>query len=293
MALQTLTITFGGLCMLVQRTKPAAKAGLYVLMPNMTDGHHSTGHDHCPIFVCATEYVVGGNGNVGFEHLKPGDTINLSALTSGTRRDIREIADVSEMDGGRKVDKDCLEATHPRLAARVVLPLPPARKGIVGLGKAGKFKAPNANGNMASHKFHGMLAIEYTIENPGAWDLKFKGTQLQPDADGHLEFALLNVRPKDLNVRHDYMHRARYPWTHPRAYHHLLTDALGMDGPPAIIDETGGSETDTPDYTLCPDLTKPSSWPVKMVPKKTDFKVSFIDPFTCTLGGGCPPGESC
>ncbi|HEX6941822.1 MAG TPA: hypothetical protein VF128_02775, partial [Gemmatimonadaceae bacterium] len=124
---------------------------------------------------------------------------------------------------------------------------------------------------------------------------KIKSTQFHL-LGNQLDFAILNVRPKDVLEKHNYIHRKGYPWFHPRAYHHLLDGAIDdMDGPPALIDENGGSEEDKADHRDCSHITF-DDWPLQLRASSGGdgrYSAFFIDPFTCTLGGGCPPGESC
>lgn len=281
-----LIVELGGLCMLVTRTA-SARPGLYVLMPRA----HGPGAMHCPFFVCAAMYSASGN-RPQVRHLKmehENDEVDLTSVTNGIHGTAvlpRFVANVSKFYSPQiSVDKNALdEPIHPGLAARIRLPIPATD--IIGSGTEADFMLPTgATGNfvIANPRLRGRCLIEYEIHSSSTWNRQIKGAKLKA-VDDVIRISFLNIRVKDLEAE-IYQHDAGDTWDHQQAYHGLLEGKTSATGPRPLFAISVGGPEDKPDSRDCDDIDI-DEWPSRSGGR-------FIDPYTCTLGGGCPPGESC
>jgi hypothetical protein len=217
------------------------------------------------------------------------DEIDLTSVTNYTHGSAplpRFVANVSKFYSPQvSVDKDALdEETHPGLAARIRLPIP--TREITGSGMEAQFMLPTgATGNfvLADPKLRGRCVIEYDIHPSSSWNRQIKGARLK-EVDGAIHIAFLNIRVKDVEAE-IYQHEAGDTWDHQQAYHGLLEGKTSATGPRPLFAISIGGPEDKPDSRECKDLD------IDVWPSRSGSR--FIDPYTCTLGGGCPPGESC
>ena len=301
MAFTTLIVELGGLCMLVLRTKDEATKGLYVLMPA---SHH--GALHCPLFIAEEIHTESGKGELAhlemneksdevdlrfmadhYEPTEPGDPkVMLPPFVANVSRFYTSL---------RLVNPACLDAGAVHgLGARVILPIPKTIE-PVDENEFAEFYVPGQDlGAPTFVKLHGQCRITYAVRGnigkPEIWNRRVKGVELKIAQDP-MKMHFVNTRPKDLKGG-KYGHGAGESWEHPQAYHDLLVRSSSAKGPPAIIARDVAGPEDKPDSTQC-DKVKISKWP----PRKAGDdrpQVSFIDPFTCTLGGGCDdPNNPC
>jgi hypothetical protein len=281
MPITTLKIRFGGICMLWQ---VAAEGKLHVLMPLME--HDGSDHDdmkHCAMLVCDPKYSSANPSKPPVEQLG-GRTIDLSAIgnpgTTHSMSDFANIARYANPGAPLNVDPRCLRDPLPDfMACRITLPLPLT---LGALPKAALFEVP---GSASPVRLFGQAEATFAVTDPTK--LAQFSTPLQGDASGTLEVGILNIRVKDLNDPKEYKHFKNEPWEHQQSYYWLL-DGWGDErrvGRPAIVAEDIGGDRYKPNGrdNECR-KAKPDEWPP---PNK------FVDPYTCTLGGGCPPGENC
>ncbi len=280
MPLKRLRVELGGLCMLVPRQHD--RKGLYVLMPR--SAQH--GHVHCPMVVCPPSSTV--SGRLEFRQLQLeelSDEIDLSDVAVHGEQKLPEfVARVSSFhEPNLPVAIECLDGVSPRnLAARVVLPIPTTP--FFASGSKAKLRTPKPStpGDYnPTSDFAGLCTVIFDVKEDHKWNLRIKGIRLRPDQHDEIRITLLNIRPKDLQGML-YEHVAGDTWEHPQAYHALLQGKVSSTGPRPIIAETIAGPPDLPDHQDCGDISFGS--PEGAGPR-------FIDPYTCTLGGGCPPGE--
>ena len=299
MPFRTLEVELGGLCMLVMRTNvPEAQKGLYVLMP---DNHHHEKERHCPLFVVEGKHT--SNGKPKFEHLRleeKSDEVDLRFMAPHTPSppglpDF--VANVSTFYGvdKRHVDSACFDGVKKAgLAARIILPLP---KSIVSLGaEPALFWVPTktATPGFRSADLYGQCRLTYAVRKDidDFWKTyQVKGVELKPemrpDPDGPtIRMYFVNTRPKDLNGAR-YTHAAGETWQHPQAYHDLLVDGSSERGPRAILRGSYNGDSDEHKNEKCRDVAI-AWWPPVV---RGQARAFFIDPYTCTLGGGCEEND--
>ena len=286
MPFRKLTVELGGLCMLViRKTGPVQGQGLYVLMP---DGHHME-EQHCPLFVAESKHTA--SGDIEFARLEldeASDEVDLRFMAPHATKPTGMPAFVANVSNFYKVPRSvragCLAGGKEHgLAARIILPLPEKITGV-GINPA-KFFVPTATtGTFTPATLNGQCEITYDVRDvSGIWNNRVKGVELRPDSADTIKMYFVNARPKDLSGA-SYEHQEGEPWQHPQAYHDLLDNGDSRRGPRAIFGKSVQGEDDKPKKEDCRGINIPV-WPPK--------SEKFIDPYTCTLGGGCPPGESC
>jgi hypothetical protein len=289
-----LVVELGGLCMLVIRknVQNGERKGLYVLMP---DAHHGT-EVHCPLFVAEAQHSV--SDDIEFKRLKleeKADEIDLTFMADHAVNSAALptfVANVSKFyKQPRYVDSACYEGDkHHGLAARIVLPLPEKIKMLPDASPAVFFVPGSTTGSFQKVGLAGQCCIEYTVhaDIDSKWNGQIKGKGLRPDGSDTIRMHFVNARPKDyLGGR--YQHFEGEPWNHPQAYHDLLLAASSLTGPRAIIGEDSSGQIDKAKKEDCGDIKIPNWPPIR----KGKVEIEFIDPFTCTLGGGCPSENDC
>jgi hypothetical protein len=280
-----LVVELGGLCMLViRKTGPEDQRGLYVLMP---DGHHMQ-EQHCPLFVAESKHTA--SGKVEFERLEhdeQSDEVDLRFMAPHSANPTRLptfVANVSRFyKVERKVNANCFAGGKQHgLGARIILPLP-ATITQVGNEPAVFFVPTSTTGTFKRELLAGQCEITYDVQLSRDWNNRVKGVELKPDGADTIKMYFVNARPKDLSGA-SYEHQEGEPWQHPQSYHDLLEKGDSMKGPRAIFGKDQQGDEDKPKKEDCRSI-RIAVWPPEIM--------KFIDPYTCTLGGGCPPGESC
>lgn len=286
MPFKKLIVELGGLCLLViRKTGPVEDQGLYVLMP---DGHHMN-EQHCPLFVAESKHSA--SGAIEFTRLEldeESDQVDLRFMADHATRPTALPTFVANVSNFYKVSRSVRTACfvggkEHGLGARIILPLP---EKITQVGTdAAEFFVPTATtGTFRPATLAGQCEITYAVRDvSGIWNNRVKGVELKPDSADTIKMYFVNARPKDLRGT-SYAHQEGEPWQHPQAYHDLLYNGDSMRGPRAIFGKSVAGEDDKPKKEDCRGISI-LAWPPE--------KLKFIDPYTCTLGGGCPPGESC
>lgn len=291
---KTLYVQVGGLCMIVQEDNPAR---LSLLLPTFNHPNHL----HCPYLIVSREYA-GRDELVSLS----GRSLDLSVLGSGGRVQPLPSAVLHVTRTARpdpvQVDPHWLSDARPSgaLAARVRLPL--SAEPIHALGSPADLEVHHANGAHEQVRVHGRVGIEIAVDG-GASSLPLRdlGLELKPDANGAIELGILNVRPKDLTGR-KLKHRRGEHAHHLAAYYRLLYPrnrwSVDLERPPMIHAATDvEGRDDTPGDVPCAQgryhpLPRWSGGP-QVEPETHDEGVLFIDPFNCTVGGGCPTPDAC
>ena len=285
MAITKLKIRFGGICMLWQ---VAATKKLHVLMPKMQHDGSDTDHmKHCPMMVCNQKYSSNRPSKPPVEHLG-GKVVDLSGIgRPGGMQSMKNFARISRYanPGGAPlmVARDCVSGPLPDfMSCRITLPLPQTLAALPG---SAEFEVP---GQLATVDLFGEAEATFNVEDPTPFQSQFS-TPLKGDTTDTLEIGIVNVRVKDLNNPREYKHFKDEPWEHQQSYYWLI-DGWGADrrvGRPAILARDVGAVRNKHEHHGH-DCIKadPNEWPP---PNK------FVDPFTCTLGGGCDPdtGAGC
>jgi hypothetical protein len=257
----TLDVTFGGLCLFVQRAKDPGK-GLFVLMPR-EQGHHGP-DEHIPTLRVETPKI---------EHrLSNKLVITLGDLGSGHGAPPipSQLADVSGY-AGKPVDALWLDTDPvqwgPCLAVRVEMPLGSVIDPIGDVAKMavtyGKPRKTHKIGLVGQAKVRNIAIPDsgVTIDN----------IPISPDRSGNLRIHLLNVTKKDLeNPKRD-KHEMCEVMLHFRAYYKLLssTCVLPLNAPDLVVDEYIDEQ--------------------RVSTTAEPEEVEGIDPYRCTVGFGGPP----
>lgn len=315
MGLRKLVVGISGLCMLVKRR--STPAGLYVLMPSMGRGgskhddgasheqdehghgadareHEETAHEgrhepHCPYLYVEGEFTGGAPvlKSIGKQ------VTNLREIGTSGGSEPQFSGRVVEMGSyisgdTETVDPHWVDVPTPEgcLAARVELPLRVTNLTFPSSERADLLIPDrwNHTNHLPAH-LYGRVELEYTI-HPEKPDLEVDSVRLSPNAQGVIEINFMNVRPIDAIGGKQYAHAAGRDVHHVNAYYSLLRprrlwcDAQIKLGQVRIGKDVAG-DSYVPDYTGC---GRSSTAPAKM---------RHIDPYNCTLGGGCLPNEPC
>ena len=295
MTFTTLEVELGGLCMLVMRTNvPEAERGLYVLMP---DNHHDKENIHCPLFVAGNLHTKSGKPeSENLELKEKSDEVDLRFMAShaSTPAGLPDfVANVSKFYATPKtVDPECFAgAKRIGLAARVILPLPGA---IASVGPEPaaywvptRVTSPQPGPGFRTADLYGQCLVKYTVRSDIAsiWNYQVKGVELRRDVDT-IKMYFVNGRPVDLDGRR-YKHSEGDAWEHPQAYHDLLVDGSSKRGPRALIRMDVNGLPDESENEKC-GAVDIKTWPPQ---RDGQVQIRFIDPYTCTLGGGCAPND--
>lgn len=289
MAFNTLVVEIAGLCMLVKRK--SREAGLYVLMPKV-----SGAHAHCA-------YVESSSTTSKVRTRKSIDDqiIDLRALSQSGSMEPTFAWRVVEM--GRYQDKSAtiyvdehwldVGATEASLGARVALPL--LCDGFEMLGDPACLKVPNpVNGGTQIAYLHGQAKVTFPVI-PHLSGLEIAGITLVPDGD-KIELKFMNVPPGDADGSY-WGHDEDDEVHHANAYYSLLFprtewSAKKKLGKPVKVGKkvTGTKPGDTTPPP-CSDAELPRSGGASST--AAPGAVRHIDPYNCTLGGGCLPNEPC
>lgn len=313
---KTLYVQVGGLCMIVPERNPER---LSLLMPTFNHPNHL----HCPYLHVSREYgrrlrsVTPGadstqgtgagkdpNAGVGILASLSGRMLDLSGIGSGG--DVQPlpdfVLDVSATAGPAPVPVDprwlTTNTASGPLASRVRLPL--SAKDIENLGGRADLEVHYRDGRCWPISTCGRVGIEIAVDGaPPTLPIQELDIELVPDENDAVELAILNVRPKDLSGRRP-GHRKGQHAHHLAAYYHLLEPrarwSTGMEEPPMIhVARDVDGPADTPGDSPCATgryfpLPRWSGGP-DQGPVVYGESLLFIDPFNCTVGGGCPSGD--
>ena len=265
----TLTITVGGLCMLVQ--KDSGEKGLYILMPETKNGHMQ----HCPVMITEA-------GQLGGDHLlvplKADE--DLTYLAAHEARLASQPANVLEISryGGAKVDPAVFTGPRPKSLARLIrLPLGSTMEAV---GETACLQVPDGS-TYVSKDFVGSVRITVRVTNTD--DLKIAGKTLIPKPPAN------PTEPRTLGI--SIIHAPREEWeckrratvkdataTHVAAYFDLLRP--GASKPEIKYGRTyDGTPGHLPHGKLCPVQDEPA-------PAECPRHPFWIDPANCTVGTG-------
>jgi hypothetical protein len=254
-----LEITFGGLCLFVQRDDSVH--GLFVLMPEYMQ--------HQPMMIYDGTYTGETQGDV--VHIR-GQSIPIIGHYNGPRTTIDPvIAPVSEIAEGRRVADHWTEDAVPAapLSARIVMDLGLTVVPQV-LANPPKVKATyKKNGEMVATS-HVHIATGFaTVSIPvNAATISIAGKTFSPQSDA-VELLFVNIPPGDLSQTQPKPHRTDELVEHFSAYYTLMKGC-----PP---------KCSGPEVRVAEDF----------YPPKGPFRNGFVDPVTCMLGNGCSEGEAC
>ena len=249
----TLDVTFGGLCLFVQRQTAGAE-GLFVLMP--VAGHHGP-DEHIPTLRVKKDNL---------EHrLSQPLVIKLGNRQGGQQAPSlpMELAAVSAYAGGTPVNVLWLEGDPKKwgscLAVRVEMPLESV---VTSKGEYAKM-AVTYGAPKKTHRVDvaGLATVSnIPIREPS---ITIDGIEIKPDSSGTLHIELLNVPKKDLHTTKRDEHEMCEVMHHFRAYYRLLSSTCVV--PPSA-----------------PDLIV-----AEYVEERPHTK--GVDPYRCTVGFGGPP----
>ncbi len=289
---RTLYIQVGGLCMLVQRMDLER---LVVLMPS----HTRPNHLHCPYLHAAPGFT-GGR-----EVLKRVEgVLDLGGLsTSGGRQDLDGVVlDASHATGGSPVRGEYMENPPAgALVTRIVLPLAAAE--FQPLGEQAELHLHAGSDHEVVYSY-GRVGIRIDLDDAlDALEIPRLGVRLLPDDNDSVELAFLNVRPKDLGAPLERMAPNEH-LHHVHGYFDLLdlkAPAPMVHSPPRLrtgVDKRlGDTVCDRGRYATLPrwGASHPAGEHIGAQRDETgreDPHILSIDPYTCTVGGGCyPPGD--
>jgi hypothetical protein len=255
-------ITFGGLCLFVQRDD-SAKTGLFVLMPAFVN--------HLPFLYYDPKYAK----ESGTEQIiyPIHQVIDLTGHPSGKARQKLppEIAPVSEILSDKRIanhwteDKLLLAPLTARIDLDLgwpVVPHPTAMKvDVHGFYKKKGDTLPGTH----PHTVTGTAIVTITGVADGQ-TINVGGKILYQQRDG-IKFSLLNMNPNELHSSTTTTYPKGKTVPHFAAYYNLVKDCSWNCGGPSLK------------------LTKQ----VSVGP----YHAEFVDPVTCMLGGGCSEQETC
>jgi hypothetical protein len=288
--LEHLWVQVAGLCMIVQHDKR-----VYVLMPSMN--HHD--HVHCT-FLHVSKRFTAKDTLLGISR----KAIELPLTSNGVEQPMEHVLEVSKETDQSPVKVNGLAANpvFGDLDARVSLPL--ATEPFRALGETAILTLRYSDGTPEKQvTSHGRIGVKIDLDD-GPDELKIPGTgiTLVPDAGGNVEITILNVRPKDLGrppelkEPDEHLHHIDSYWAlldlkkKPPMVHAPMS---GIPGEPKIPGDMKCSEAkyvefprwgaEFPDGELMEVLSSGGSGPF--------FSMMSIDPYNCTVGGGCPTGD--
>jgi hypothetical protein len=260
-----LKITFGGLCMLVQKEKRPddADEGLYVLMPDAS-GH---GVAHCRMMITPPAKFAGNDRVMPltqrFEDLR-------SLAPSGPAVPRPETVLAYSKYATKVVNPDCFGGNPPNsLGYRIALPL---GSKITPRGEVGQLNVP---GETVARPFVGLVDVEFHVPSQDA--LQINGKALHPDSDHRIFLMLLNVPFSEL---YDERLGAEQGVGvgHLAAYYGLLA-LNGLNTIPIITH----AETKKPTVTCC----RACPTCEQDTPRPVDWWEKGVDPNNCTIAWGC------
>ncbi len=275
----TLNVEVGGLCLLVRRTRSAE--GLWILMPKFHTHHSPDPRSlHCALLVTSP-----ANNSAGGRKVVPlkGKDLDLTAYApnnSATPILPDGFAPISRWTN-RPVVNECFDTDLSQLLeARVRLP---HAKAVVPLDPPANLRR---DGGSELH-LNGRGSIEVEMDGEPK-PVNIAGEILEPDAQGQISIALLNIPFSHFDHSGNIRHPEDEEMTHIQSYYPLV----GLPSGPtlrAARPVTGGEE---PAYKPCP--TMPVV--VKSESKSTlntdgPLRIMYVDPYNCTVGAACPPDE--
>jgi len=259
-----LKITFGGLCMLVQKKEEGSEQGLYVLMPDASD--HGA---HCRMMILPSAHS--GIHKDSVEPLTRQIDSLRSSLEGGVAQRRPETVLAYSEYAKKTVDPIYFAANPPtNLGYRIALPL---GSKIVPRLYTGLLNVPELGGTVA-RPFVGLVDVTFQVASP---IVQINGQDLHADHENKIVLMLLNVPFSELyNERLGAKKDA--PAHHVDAYYGLL-DPRGTDPMPVITHAENKQPTP---FTKrpCPDGKKETPCPIDWVNKG-------VDPNNCTIAWGC------
>ena len=264
----TLTITVGGLCMLVQREK-AGEEGLYILMPETKHGHMQ----HCPVMITQPGQV--GADNLLVPLMADED---LTGLTEhgASAAEPKRVLEISKY-GAAEVDPTVFTGHPPKTLARLIrLPLGST---MADVGDTASLQVPDGS-TYVTRDFVGTVVV--TVKVTKTNELKIAGKTLAPSKP---------AKPGDpTTIEISIIHAPREEWEckkravtknhaamHVAAYFDLLS--AGAKKPEIKFGKTDGGEPGHPTGKPCPTKDEPA-------PSKCGTNLLWIDPANCTVGIG-------
>ncbi|MDB4881579.1 MAG: hypothetical protein JWL95_345 [Gemmatimonadetes bacterium] len=266
-----LTITFGGLCMFVQRSRPPV--GLYVLMPKFeVEGMPEM--KHCQVMITQAQ---NDNPSIyvpldrGFEDKRD--------LADSCRRtaDAPKTLEISKYTK-RAVDPRCFddeELAPTSLAWRIALPLgstmrlpdtPPALP-------ISKLLVPDSSNNYVSGDFVGLVKVDVDVKDGDG--ITIAGERLTAQG-GALGLSLMNVPRFELDQGRIGTVALQEPM-HVKAYYSLLQDYDPSIGLPIVFAATMPGLPTMP-HANCPERGEHAHADAGR----------GVDPNNCTIATGCP-----
>ena len=262
-----LTITFGGLCLFVEKTR-GDNVGLYVLMPRM----NMAGMVHCTT-------LIGYDGKkVVWHHLR--DSENLLDLADAKAAVVKHdgILEMSNY-GQARVDPACFTDTPPgALALRIALPLGSA---IAAFGDSTMLTVPQ-NGGAKDLQFAGQVNV--TVDVPDGQSIKIGGVILPSVAGANgqeINVIIANATRNQLAKKKATAVKGRSA-EHIAAYYNLLENPPVR---PDILHAVGQAADPDPEPDTCPtEIDHPNHF---VKGPFSSVSIFFGDPANCTVGWGC------
>lgn len=287
--LKKIYVQVAGLCMITQYQNQ-----IRVLMPAV----NHDGQRHWPFLHVPQEFDGGGCikrlGASYFERVL--DLSDLKTKNGAYRSISGLVIDTAHLTAGTKVQKRFLE-NHPRgdLQARVHLPL--ASASFVGLGDSAKLLSKRGS-NPGRFEGYGRVGIEIDVDDTvDVLEIPMLNLSITP-IQNRVELTLLNIRPKDWGKPNEHVNADKW-LEHTDSYFDLLERLDANDRPsihsPDAHTGVGPRPGDLPPEAIgYKDFEK---WPPQRSTSATDKEpaedkqAKGIDPYACTVGGGCPNGQ--
>ena len=257
-------VLFGGLCLFVEWTEPAALAGLYVLMPRWPE--------HCQMLITPV-IAPGGQGML----VPFGGTIldlgNLAAPRGAVGRP-GAMADITRFANGATV-----QAVHfsgplsGPLASRIRMPL---GSKIDSVTRGGLADIIATNNPAVTEHVCGQASVEIDTQllpNP----FNVAGQTLVPDGNGEITFALTNI-PRSHLTAGPMNHTKGELLGHMFAYYSLLNPTVVSEL--LVARDVQVTTQPDPGPQECPGNAQP------FPPLRHPWHMEFIDPYNCTVGFG-------
>lgn len=270
-----LKISFGGLCLFVQKTT-SPNAGLHVLlpktgMPGMTK--------HCPTLIYKA------SGTTEWRPLTRSESyLGLPVPKPDINRPL-QIMDMSKYAGGADVDSGCFNGTNVNLAFSFCFPLGTP---VTPAGKTAWFTVPAAAPAATEDlEFSSLAEITFDVPDLEGRGFNINNVTLQP-ADGEIALIIANALPDHF---YGVVAEARVgcPAKHIPTYYDLMLNPKPDPNRPIRHAEYQSASGPSADPTRdCPDEISHPGSKLSDLSAQSDMKMFFGDPANCTVGWGCP-----
>ena len=281
--LKQIYVQVGGLCMITEFENQ-----LRILMP----AANHDGMRHCPYLHVPQEFDGGGA-------MKPLGTtwstrvLDLSGLkangTSQPFKGLGLVVEASALNNDSKVQERFLKRRPNKtdLLARVHLPL--ASQPFVGLGEKADLTCKGSSGEVPLSGYGRIGILIQVTEDIDVLEIPMLNLSITP-IDNRVEITLLNIRPKDWGKEDETIKAGDY-LQHLDSYFHMLDQNKLCS---IHSGKAHGKVPSRPGDTSCDEIGYKDfpRWPVPTVIRgqPQPIQIQGIDPYNCTVGGGCPNG---